>query len=154
MSIPLYKMKLHPPSIVAIDFDGTCVTHAYPKIGCHIGAASAVRALMEAGHKIILWTMRSGHPLAEAVEWCALNGIELYGINNNRTQKHWTSSPKCYANLYIDDCGLGIPLLRMPAISDRPFVDWPAVEILLRKDGWLPPIFASAKQVRIRKAKG
>lgn len=29
--------------IIAIDFDGTCVTHEFPKIGKDIGAAPAFR---------------------------------------------------------------------------------------------------------------
>ena len=44
--------------IIAIDFDGTCVTHEYPKIGKDIGAVDTLRALVAKGHKLILWTMR------------------------------------------------------------------------------------------------
>ncbi len=45
--------------IIAIDFDGTCVTHAFPKIGKDIGSVPVLKALTEQGHKIILFTMRS-----------------------------------------------------------------------------------------------
>ena len=43
---------------IAIDFDGTCVTHEYPNVGRDIGAAPVLRKLVENGHKLILWTMR------------------------------------------------------------------------------------------------
>jgi hypothetical protein len=36
-----------------------------------------------------------------------------------------------YANLYIDDAALGCPTILDPAVSDRPFVDWTAVEYYL-----------------------
>jgi len=44
--------------IIAIDFDGTCVTHAYPKIGKDIGAVPVLKQLVQYGHQLILWTMR------------------------------------------------------------------------------------------------
>lgn len=110
--------------IIAIDFDGTMVTHDYPEIGKDIGAAPVIRALQDRGHKIILFTMRSRLPLSAAVDWCKDNGIELYGINENPTQNHWTTSPKPYAQIYIDDAALGVPLINNPALSHRPYVDW------------------------------
>lgn len=47
--------------IIAVDFDGTCVTHEFPEVGKDIGAVPVLRELVEKGHKIILYTMRS-HP--------------------------------------------------------------------------------------------
>ena len=44
---------------ICIDFDGTCVTHEFPKVGKDIGAVSVLKKIVEAGHKIILFTMRS-----------------------------------------------------------------------------------------------
>ena len=44
--------------VIAVDFDGTCVTHAFPKIGEDIGAVPVLKRLVKAGHKIILYTMR------------------------------------------------------------------------------------------------
>jgi hypothetical protein len=117
--------------IIAVDFDGTCTTHDYPRIGKDIGAAKVLKRLANRGDKLILWTMRSGKELAEAVEWFGTNGISLLGINKNPTQKEWTASPKAYANIYIDDAALGCPLVVDKAISDRPFVDWHKVEQML-----------------------
>lgn len=128
--------------IIAVDFDGTCVTHEFPKIGKDIGAAPVLRLLNEKGHKLILNTMRStrdagnidkhGNPLstnvlAEAVSWFKNNGIPLYGINRNPTQQQWTSSPKVFAHLYIDDAALGCPLIYNLNISNNPFVNWESV---------------------------
>ena len=112
---------------IAIDFDGTCVTHDYPRIGKEIGATEVLKRLVEAGHKLILNTMRSDKELQDAVNWFKKNGIELYGVNENPTQKRWTNSPKVYAHMYIDDAALGCPLINAPELSDRQFVDWDSV---------------------------
>ena len=96
--------------IIAIDFDGTCVTHEYPKVGKDIGAAPVLKALVEKGHKLMLWTMRGtrtqpSDTLQDAVNWFKQNDIPLWGINENpeQTQSGWTNSNKQYAQLYIDD---------------------------------------------------
>ena len=122
---------------IAVDFDGTCVTHEYPEVGKDIGAAPVLRRLIDAGHKIILNTMRSGKHLEDAELWFKINNIELFGSNINPTQKRWTNSPKVYAQLYIDDAALGCPLLMDPNFSNRPFVDWEAVEVYLESGGLL-----------------
>lgn len=127
------------PRIIAVDFDGTCVTHEFPLVGRDIGAAPVLLALSKAGAKLILWTMRSGDRLADAVAWFDLNGIPLFGVNNNPEQAAWTESPKAYAHLYIDDAALGVPLLPGKG-SERPYVDWKSVAELL-----YPLIFAEAQ---------
>lgn len=122
---------------IGIDFDGTCVTHEYPRIGKDINAVPILSALVEMGHNLILITMRSGKELKEAVKWFKKNNIDLYGINSNPTQHKWTTSPKIYAHLYIDDAGLGVPLIYNPEYSGRPYVDWDAVYKLLKEKGIL-----------------
>ena len=132
---------------ICIDFDGTCVSHEFPRIGNDIGAVPVLKKLVEAGHRLILFTMRSdakevssteydihakaGNYLSEAVAWFEENRIPLYGINSNPTQKGWTESPKAYGHLYIDDAALGVPLTCSVPISLRPFVDWERVEEML-----------------------
>lgn len=132
--------------IIAIDFDGTCVKHAYPAVGDDIGAAPVLRKLVEAGHQLILWTMRSddflgdktehnfSSGLTDAVNWFKDNNIELYGIQRNPTQDQWTTSPKCYAQMYIDDAALGCPLIS-PTDGSRPYVDWVQVDRWLTISG-------------------
>ena len=120
---------------IAIDFDGTCVTHDYPRIGKDIHAIPVLKKLVSNGHKLILNTMRSGKELDDAVNWFKENNIELFGINENPTQKRWTNSPKAYAHMYIDDAAFGCPLLNIPEISDRPFVNWVSIEVTLSQMG-------------------
>ncbi len=129
---------------INLDFDGTCVAHDYPRIGADIGSVPVLKKLVANGHKLILFTMRSdnsnfmtphgkvdNHGLTDAVNWFKDNDIPLYGIQTNPTQKLWTSSPKSYAELMIDDSALGCPLKIDTTISPRPFVDWEEVEDLL-----------------------
>jgi hypothetical protein len=119
-----------PLMIIGIDFDGTCVTHEFPEIGRDIGAESVLKDLVAAGHKLILWTMRSDQFLEDAVDWFIERGIPLFGVNRNPEQDTWTSSPKAYCNLYIDDAALGTPLCE-GLTGERPFVDWDKVRGLL-----------------------
>jgi len=115
--------------IVAVDFDGTCVTHEFPAVGRSIGAEPVLRRMLSEGAKLILWTMRSGKELRDAVRWFTDRRIPLFGVNQNPDQHNWTQSPKAYAHVYIDDLSVGVPLTL--GLSDRPYIDWPAVEALL-----------------------
>lgn len=122
---------------INVDFDGTCVTHDFPRIGKDIGAVPVLKRLVDNGHNLILFTMRSdgndnnGNFLTDAVNWFKENDIPLYGIQTNPTQHTWTTSPKSYAQLMIDDSSLGCPLKFDSRLSERPFVDWDEVEKLL-----------------------
>lgn len=134
---------------INLDFDGTCVKHEYPKVGDDIGAVPVLKRLVAEGHKLILFTMRcdsgvkSGKftsGLTDAVNWFKQNGIPLYGVQTNPTQKIWTNSPKSYAELMIDDSALGCPLkFDYHLVGDyltvvgRPYVDWVKVEKMLEK---------------------
>lgn len=122
--------------VIAVDFDGTCVTHEYPYMGSDISAVPVLKELTDAGYRLILTTMRSGKTEKEAVKWFKDNDIPLWGVNKNPEQKSWTSSPKVYADLYIDDCALGVPLTTS-ASSTRPYVDWTRVREWLVAEGYL-----------------
>ncbi len=122
--------------VIAIDFDGTCVTHEYPYMGSDIGAVPVLKELTDAGYHLVLNTMRSGKTEKEAVKWFKDNDIPLYGVNKNPDQKSWSSSPKVYADLYIDDSALGVPLTSSPT-STRPYVDWVRVREWLVTEGYL-----------------
>jgi hypothetical protein len=120
--------------IIAVDFDGTCVDHHYPLIGRE--APEAVRTLIDLtkqGHQLILWTMRSGQTLEDAVEWFTKNDIRLHAVQKNPTQSSWTSSNKCLANIYIDDAALGAPLIDLPHFN-RPCIDWLKVRKFFQLD--------------------
>jgi len=117
--------------IIAIDLDGTCVDHMYPLVGEPApGAVETLRGLVKRGHQLILWTMRSGDYLNEAEDWFKKYGIQLYGVQKNPTQHTWSSSPKCYAQIYIDDAGFGAPLI-FPEGFARPCIDWDEVRKVL-----------------------
>jgi hydroxymethylpyrimidine pyrophosphatase-like HAD family hydrolase len=142
----MINRKYRKGKIIAVDFDGTCVTHEYLKgdpshIGKDIGAAPVLKELVEQGHKIMLYTMRSGEHLLSAIKWFEDNDIPIWSVNENPGQRAWTDSQKQYANLYIDDAALGIPLIFDPIadyVPDRAYVCWKQVRILLEQIGYLP----------------
>ncbi len=123
--------------IIAVDFDGTCVTHEYPEVGETVPHCVRVLERLQANDvKIILWAMRHGEYLQNAVDWFSENEITLWGINENPEQHTWSQSPKCFAHAYIDDAAIGCPL-KNQNWTNRPFVDWQAVEKLLEENGFL-----------------
>jgi len=112
--------------IVAVDFDGTCVMHDYPRIGDDVlGAVEVLKAIVESSGRLILYTMRHGETLEAAVNWFRERDIPLWAVNENPGQKHWTQSPKVYATHYIDDASVGCPLIHPE--GGRPYVDWEKV---------------------------
>lgn len=139
--------------VIVVDFDGTVVTHEFPKVGKDIGAIPVLKELVNNGHQLILFTMRSdvinptgednelhlqsGNYLTDAVNWFKENDIPLYGIQTNPTRHTWTTSPKAYGQLFIDDTALGCPLTYDKNYSDRPFVDWIFVRQMLKLKGLL-----------------
>lgn len=128
-------MAIHDATI-AVDFDGTVVTHAYPETGDDVGAVPVLRELTNNGCRLILYTMRHGQLLDKAVRWFREHDIPLYAVNENPGQKRWTSSPKVHADLYIDDSNLGCPLRFMDGVK-RPVADWEGIRAQLVKEGFL-----------------
>jgi hypothetical protein len=118
---------------ICVDFDGTCVSHEYPKVGADApNAVEVLKKLAAKGHKLILFTMRDGLSLGDAVKWFKTNNIPLYGVQSNPTQTSWTSSPKAYGQVYIDDAALGCPVLP-DTTTGRPIVNWFKVEQMLEE---------------------
>ena len=114
--------------IICVDFDGTIVDHVYPKIGKPVPEAiESMKLFIDNRAKIILYTMRSGEELQEAVDYIEDKGIDLYGVNNNPTQHTWSQSPKVYGNMYIDDAAIGTPMC-WPQGFNRPCVDWSKIK--------------------------
>ena len=69
---------------IAVDFDGTIVEHRYPQIGEEIPFATAtLKMLINERHRLILWSVREGKLLEEAVEWCRERGVEFYAVNRD-----------------------------------------------------------------------
>ena len=95
---------------IAVDFDGTIVEHAYPKIGKPIPFAIDVlkRLQREEHHLLILWSVREGDLLKDAVEYCKRSGLEFYAVNKNYPEETPGIEPrKVNADLYIDDKNIG-----------------------------------------------
>lgn len=97
--------------IIAVDFDGTIVEHKYPAIGREIPfAIETLKKLRDDRHKLILWSVREGELLQEAVDFCKERGLEFYAVNKDypeEEQEHKHYSRKLKADLFIDDRNLG-----------------------------------------------
>ncbi|WP_299129041.1 BT0820 family HAD-type phosphatase [uncultured Winogradskyella sp.] len=103
-------MNFQDKLLIAVDFDGTIVEDAYPKIGkTRIFAFETLKRLQQEGHRLILWTYRSGSKLQEAVDFCKENGIEFYAINASFPEEKfdYSRSRKINADLFIDDRNIG-----------------------------------------------
>jgi hypothetical protein len=96
---------------IAVDFDGTIVEHRYPEIGREIPfATDTLKMLIKEGHRLILWSVREGKLLDEAVEWCRERGVEFYAVNKDfpeETTSHDNFSRKLKVEMFIDDRNVG-----------------------------------------------
>ena len=103
---------------IAVDFDGTIVEHKYPAIGKERPfAIETLKKLAQGGHKLILWSVREGKLLDEAVAFCHERGLDFYAVNAEYPGASWDSSSqrKIVVDIYLDDRNLGgIP-------------DWPTI---------------------------
>lgn len=103
-------MNFSEQLIIAVDFDGTIVEDAYPKIGKPIiFAFETLKLLQNKGHRLILWTYRTGSKLEDAVNFCETNGITFYAVNKSFPEEAFsnTVSRKIHADLFIDDRNVG-----------------------------------------------
>lgn len=97
---------------IAIDFDGTIVTHKYPEIGEEIPFAfDTLKMLQRDHHKLILWSVREGKLLDEAVEYCRERGVEFYAVNRDYPEETIENnnhfSRKLKVDMFIDDRNVG-----------------------------------------------
>ena len=97
---------------IAVDFDGTIVEHRYPRIGEEIPfAIDTLKMLIQDRHKLILWSVREGKLLDEAVDWCRERGVEFYAVNRDypeeTTENNQHFSRKLKVDVWIDDRNLG-----------------------------------------------
>ena len=96
--------------IIAVDFDGTIVEHEYPRIGAPIPFATDTLLQLQCdGHQLILWTVREGDLLQDAVAYCRKFGVEFYAVNQSYPGESPEDKPsrKLIADLFIDDRNLG-----------------------------------------------
>ena len=98
--------------IIAVDFDGTIVEHKYPAIGRELPfAIETLRKLQSDRHKLILWTVREGGLLEEALSFCRERGLEFYAVNRDYPEEERDRnnhfSRKLKADYFIDDRNIG-----------------------------------------------
>lgn len=100
--------------IIAVDFDGTIVDHKYPKIGREIPfAVDTLKRIQAEQNTLILWSVREGQLLRDAVDWCRSRGLEFYAVNSNHPEEYYEgeeiklSPRKLKADIFIDDRNLG-----------------------------------------------
>ena len=97
---------------IAVDFDGTIVTHEYPRIGEELPfATETLKMLIRDGHRLIMWSVREGSLLQEAIDWCRERGVEFYAANLDYPEETRHNNPhysrKLKVDMFIDDCSLG-----------------------------------------------
>ena len=109
------------PTIYAIDFDNTIALTDFPEILSQIQPVmSFIKRLQRHGDKWILWTMREGKALEDAVAWCNSYGLFPDAVNDNlpEMREKWGNNPrKVFADIYIDDHNAGGVFL--PRIADE-----------------------------------
>ncbi len=131
---------------IAVDFDGTIVTHEYPRIGKPIPfAIQTLKQLQDIDHhQIILWTVREGELLQEAVDYCKSKGLEFYAVNSNYPEEDSATRPnrKLTADVFIDDRNLG----GLP--------DWGVIYQMIHSGNALKPIPQDNGQEQYPKKKG
>ena len=96
--------------LIAVDFDGTIVEHRYPAIGRELPfATDTLRRLTADGHRLILWTVREGQLLDEALEWCKERGVTFYAVNRDYPEQEFGEgvARKIKVDVVIDDRNLG-----------------------------------------------
>ena len=96
---------------IGVDFDGTIVEHKYPDFVKEFPfAIDTLKRLAAEHHKIILWSVREGKLLDEAVEYCRKRGLEFYAVNSNNPENgihRERHQRKLIADVYIDDRNVG-----------------------------------------------
>lgn len=98
--------------LIAVDFDGTIVEHKYPAIGKELPfAIETLKRLQSERHKLILWSVREGQLLEDAIAFCRERGLEFYAVNRDYPEEEREQnnhfSRKLKVDLFIDDRNLG-----------------------------------------------
>lgn len=137
---------IHKSLKFCIDYDGTCVTEEFPKVGDEVPHVVVVlKELVEKGHRLILWTARSGKLLQDAIDWFESRNIPLYGVNKDpHPLEGWPVPRKVIPAWYIDDRNLGTPIMKYKywnfekkQLLEFEVVDWFSIEKILKEKGIL-----------------
>ncbi len=134
--------------IIAVDFDGTIVEHEYPRIGKPIPfAIETLLQLQEDGHILVMWTVREGKLLQDAVDYCASKGLKFYAANKNHPDEDVSQSArKLTSDMFIDDRNLG-------GLPDWGVI-YHAIKAMERGENYFDHIMmSSGKNERVRRRK-
>lgn len=127
-------MEIKPAKAIAIDFDGTLCSFAYPDIGePNWIVIHRARFEKERGARLILWTCRTGVLLDAAVEACKRWGLEFDAVNENLPERkafYGNAPRKVGADEYWDDKAVAID--ERGNFADRVFAD---VYVVYDEDG-------------------
>lgn len=74
---------------IAVDYDGTIAHNGYPKPE----VVDKLKALQQEGHKVMLWTARTGKDRQDAIDKCKQAGLTFDGVLDNKPD----------ADVFIDD---------------------------------------------------
>jgi len=92
--------------VIGLDFDGTVVKSAYPKIGKPKFLALPILRWLMQRHTVVLWTCRSGQYLDDALRWCRDNGLRFEFVNCNifdRIRAYGGDCRKLSCDILVDD---------------------------------------------------
>jgi hypothetical protein len=110
------------------------VEHAYPEMGALVpGAIEVLKDCVARGSKLVLFTVRDGKELEDAVRLLQDNGVALHAVNRNDDVP--STSPKPYYDVLIDDRALGCPMRAGITVANRMCVDWALVAVMLGLEG-------------------
>ena len=72
---------------------------------------NTLKMLIQDRHRLILWTVREGELLDDAIEWCRERGIEFYAINRDFPEedimRNENFTRKLKVDMWIDDRNVG-----------------------------------------------
>lgn len=137
---------------IYLDFDGTVVEHDYPQIGSlNPNSLEVIKKLQDAGHNIILNTMRvefDDGSMQEAIDFINLNksiaGIKIQHQTEQKIYPPRWNLDKIENDIFIDDIAPNIPLIKAPIVGGF-MVDWTEIEKQLRQKGILDKDYDVAK---------
>ncbi len=129
--------------IIYLDFDGTVVEHAYPKIGMlNPGSFETIQKLQSAGHELILNTYR-----ADLKDGLINNAMKFLNFNEKFKIEPILKKTRSKINppdwnlvdfikkqtIFIDDISKGIPLIKNIALEFGKMVDWIEIDKQFKK---------------------
>lgn len=115
--------------VVAVDFDGTIVENAYPKVGKpKWNVIEKLRKWHEEGHTIVIWTCRSNQTLLDAIQFLCENKVP-YDYFNEYPLNSWGDwTRKIFAHIYLDDRALNVADIDNFDLESETLLDNQAVE--------------------------